>query len=445
MMNFSRILALLSLLTFSSHLRALDEYENDPIRYSDTIPNDAAQRLEQLMAAGKVKIDRKDAWSILLGLMKQFQIPQESQVMVFSKTSKQNDRISPQTPRVVYFGDDAYLGYTLGGSIEVSTIDPKLGPIFYLLEPDTPDTKPLHFERDQSCLSCHGGPFTPEIPGVLVRSVFPGPEGHPIMSQGSTVVDTTTPFSDRWGGWYVTGRHGSTLHRGNVTVVEKSDQTCEMNFKAGANITRLNQFFDTTPYPRKTSDIVALMVLEHQTSVQNELTKANQTTLRAMNMQTSLQRELGEKIDPEPVGTARRIIDHCAEHVLEALLFKDEAALPEGGIEGDPAFQSAFTGRAPQTADGRSLKDFQLLNRLFKYRCSFMIYSLTFRHLAAPLKKTVLQRLSAVLTGADTSETFSYLPIKERTHILSILAATLPHAPKSWKATTSSAPATVTR
>ncbi len=433
MTNSTRNLALLGLLIFSGQLRALDEYESEPIRYSDTAPNDAAQKLERLMATGKVKIDRKDAWSILLGLMKQFQIPQESQVMVFSKTSKQNDRISPQTPRVVYFGDDAYIGYSLGGSIEVSTIDPKLGPIFYLLDPNTASSEPLHFERDQSCLSCHGGPFTPEIPGVIVRSVFPGPEGHPIMSQGSTVVDTTTPFSDRWGGWYVTGRHGSVLHRGNVTVIEKSDQTCEMNFKAGANITRLNQFFDTTPYPRKTSDIVALMVLEHQTSVQNELTKANQTTLRAMNMQTSLQRELGEKIDQEPVGTARRIIDHCAEHVLEALLFKDEAALPEGGIEGDPAFQSAFTRRAPQTADGRSLKDFQLLNRLFKYRCSFMIYSLTFQHLAAPLKKTVLQRLTAVLTGADASDTFNYLPAKERTHILSILSTTLPDAPKSWR------------
>lgn len=416
-----------------SLLLSEDEYENAPIRYSDTTPNDATQRLESLMAAGKVKIDRTDAWTVLRDVMKQFDIPQESQVMVFSKTSKQNDRISPQTPRVVYFGDNAYIGYCLGGSIEVATIDPKLGPIFYLLDPDEEPAKPLHFQRDNSCLSCHGGPFTPEVPGVIVRSVYPGPEGHPIMSQGSTVVDSTTPFADRWGGWYVTGKHGSVLHRGNVTATEKNDQTIDIDFKAGANVTNLSRFFDVTPYKRKQSDIVALMVLEHQTSVQNILTKANQSSLRAMHMQTSLQRELGETVMSEPTGTARRIIDHCAEDVVEALLFKGEAALPDGGIEGDPAFQTAFTKRAPQSSDGRSLKDFQLLRRLFKYRCSYMVYSLTFQHLTAPLKQTVLTRLWTVLEGKDTSGEYGYLGETERGHIRRILAETLPGAPAEWK------------
>ncbi len=424
---------LVSSFCLPSLLQAEDEYENAPIRYSETTPNDATQRLESLMAAGKVKIDRTDAWTVLRDVMKQFDIPQESQVMVFSKTSKQNDRISPQTPRVVYFGDNAYVGYCLGGSIEVATIDPKLGPIFYLLDPYEVPAKPLHFQRDNSCLSCHGGPFTPEVPGVIVRSVYPGPEGHPIMSQGSTVVDTTTPFSDRWGGWYVTGRHGSVLHRGNVTATEKNDQTINIDFKAGANITNLAKFFDSTPYKRKQSDIVALMVLEHQTSVQNILTKANHAALRAMHMQTSLQRELGETVMSEPTGTARRIIDHAAEDVVDALLFKDEAALPEGGIEGDPAFQTAFTKRAPQSSDGRSLKDFQLLHRLFKHRCSYMVYSLTFQHLTAPLKQTVLARLWTILDGKDTTGHFDYLTTTERSHIRRILAETLPGAPAEWK------------
>ena len=432
-MNRLLFQSLLMLALLATSALAMDEYENAPIRYSDTKPNDAAQRLEGLMAEGKVKIDRTDPWTVLRDLMKHLNIPAESQVMVFSKTSKQNDRIHPQTPRVVYFGDDAYVGYCLGGSIEVSTIDPKLGPIFYLLDPYEEPKKPLHFERDQSCLSCHGGPFTPEVPGVIVRSVFPGPEGHPIMSQGSTVVDTTTPFSDRWGGWYVTGRHGSELHRGNVTAIETDDHNCEIDFEKGANITNLSKLFDTSPYKRKTSDIVALMVLEHQTSVQNVLTKANHTSLRAMHMQTSLQRELGEKVMTEPTGTARRIIDHCADDVVEALLFKDEAVLPDGGIEGDPAFQTAFTKRAPQSSDGRSLKDFQLLNRLFKYRCSYMVYSLTFQHLTPALKNTVFERLWSVLDGKDTTGEFDYLSDSERGHIRRILAETLPGVPAAWK------------
>ena len=423
-MNLRRLPPLLVLALSALSAQAENEYEQAPIHYSETQPRDAAYEMEKLMLAGKLKIDRSDAWSVLRGVLKQFRIPEESQVMVFSKTSKQNDRISPQTPRVIYFSDDAYVGYSVGGALEISTIDPRLGPIFYLLDPSVEDSKPLHFERDQSCLSCHGGPFTPEVPGVLVRSVFPGPEGHPIMSQGSTVVDTTTPFSDRWGGWYVTGKHGDTLHRGNVTARENPDNTCDMPVEKGANVTDLTSFFDTSPYKRKKSDIVALMVLEHQTSVQNILTKANHTSMRAMHMQSSLQKELGEKVESEPVGTARRIIDHCAEDVVEALLFKDEAALPEGGIEGEEDFQIAFTASASQSKDGRSLKDFQLNTRLFKHRCSFMIHSLTFRNLNPHLKKTVLARLDDILEGRDRSGAFDYLGSSERGHILAILRDT---------------------
>ena len=422
--------ALFSMGAAVSH--AENEYENAPIRYSDTVPNDAAQRLEKAQEDGKVKITREGDWEILKQLLKQFNIPFESQVMVFSKTSKQNDRIGPETPRVVYFGDNAYVGYCLGGSIEVSVIDPKLGPIFYLADPHVDEKEPIRFTRDQSCLSCHGGPFSPEVPGVIVRSVFPGAEGHPIMSQGSTVVDTSTPFSDRWGGWYVTGKHGTALHRGNVTAKEEGENVT-MNFQAGANARSLEKFFDTSPYPRKVSDIVALMVLEHQTSTQNVLTKANQASMRAMFMQQSLQRELGEKVETQPTGTARRIIDHCAEDVVDALLFKDEAALPEGGIEGDPAFQQAFTKNSPQTKDGRSLKDFQLLNRLFKYRCSYMVYSLTFRSLMPQLKETVLTNLWDVLGGKDPAGRYAYLAASEKKNIQKILAETLDGAPAAWK------------
>jgi hypothetical protein len=166
------------------------------------------------------------------------------------------------------------------------------------------------------------------------------------------------------------------------------------------------------------------MVLEHQTSVQNVLTKANQTSMRAMLMQTSLQKELGEPVQNEPVGTARRIIDHMAEDVVEALLFKDEAALPDGGIEGEEDFQTAFTAKALRSKEGRSLKDFQLLNRLFKHRCSFMIHSLTFQHLEPHLKKTVLGMLGDILAGKDASGVYDYLGETERGHILAILRDT---------------------
>ncbi|HAL71439.1 MAG TPA: hypothetical protein DCP71_06650, partial [Verrucomicrobiales bacterium] len=128
---------------------------------------------------------------------------------------------------------------------------------------------------------------------------------------------------------------------------------------------------------------------------------------------------------PQPVGTAQRIISHSAEDVLDALLFKDEAELPEGGIEGDEAFQAAFAQKAPRSADGRSLKDFQLLNRLFKYRCSYMIHSRTFTQMQPHLKQAVLTRLETILKGEDTSERYDYLGESERKHIRTILAETV--------------------
>lgn len=430
--NLRLCLAVLAGLAGGLSVRAENEYENAPINYSETAPDDAAQRLEKAQVEGKVRITREDDWSILRQVLKHFDIPFESQVMVFSKTSKQNDRINPETPRVVYFGDNAYVGYCLGGAIEVSVVDAKLGPIFYLLDPHVDEKEPLRFQRDQSCLSCHGGPFSPEVPGVIVRSVYPGPEGHPIMSQGSTVVDTTTPFEERWGGYYVTGKHGDFRHRGNVTA-EENGESVTMDLHKGANATSLERFFDTSPYPRKVSDIVALMVLEHQTSTQNILTKANHTSMRAMYMQKNLQRELGEKVLDEPVGTARRIIDHCTEDVLDAILFKDEAALPPGGIEGDVAFQQAFSRNGPQSSDGRSLKDFQLLSRLFKYRCSYMVYSITFRNLMPQLKQSVLDGLWKALEQGDPGGRYGYLTASERKNIQRILVDTLPDAPAAWR------------
>jgi hypothetical protein len=425
-----RLTCLLILLSVTAW--ADDAYEQAPIHYTATAPDDAATRLERLQEQGKAAIQRGSHWTVLHSLLQHFKIAEASQVMVFSKTSKQNDRIGPATPRVIYFNDESYVGYSVGGQMEIATIDATLGPIFYLADPDTAEDQPIRFVRDQSCLSCHGGPFSPDVPGLLVRSVFPDERGHPIMSQGSRVVDTTTPFEQRWGGWYVTGRHGSLVHQGNVTAQENGESVV-LDLKPGQNITDLSTFFDTDAYPRKTSDIVALMVLEHQTSTQNNLTKANHAALRAMHMQQSLQKELGEPVLAEPTGTARRIIDHSAEDVLDALLFKDEAPLPEGGIEGSADFPIAFAKNAPETLDGRALKDFQLLTRLFKYRCSYLIHGLTFQHLTPPLKQTVLAKLWQALQGNDPTQRYAYLGDSERQHISRILIETLPNLPAEWQ------------
>jgi hypothetical protein len=167
------------------------------------------------------------------------------------------------------------------------------------------------------------------------------------------------------------------------------------------------------------------MVLEHQTSTQNALTKAAHAAQRAMHMQTSLQKELGEPVSEVPSGTAERIIQHAVDDALDVLLFKDEAALPKGGIQGDAAFVEAFTANAPVSKEGRTLKDMQLLNRLFKYRCSYLIYGITFKNLIPQLKQPLLASLHRILTSDTPPERYAYLQRTERQHIHQILLETL--------------------
>jgi hypothetical protein len=414
---FQRILSL-CLCTICCYAPAEDEYERAPISYS------AAQAKDAVAALSKKPVSwtREGTNPLLRQLMKQLGIPEASQVLVFSKTSAQNNRISPATPRAIWFGDEAYLGYAQGGLIELSAIDPVLGPVFYTLDPNEPASKPLSFQRDQSCLSCHGGTFTDGIPGVLVRSVTPSSTGHPIFNQGSTVVDWMTPFEKRWGGWYVTGKHGAGVHRGN-TLGKEEGEGVHFDPTDGQNVTKLGSYFDSRGYLRESSDIVALMILEHQTGTQNVLTRAQHSAMRAVEMQRSLAKELGEPVPASPTGTALRIIQHAAEDVLDALLFRDEAALPSGGIEGDAEFVQQFSANARKAKDGRSLKDLQCLERLFKYRCSYLIYGTMFKALQPDLKAAVMARLELALAGAD--ERYSYLKEAERGHIKQILADTL--------------------
>ena len=89
--------------------------------------------------------------------------------------------------------------------MEVTCIDPVLGPVFYSFDPGTVATGHPRFNRDADCLRCHGGNFIRDIPSVFVRSIPTDGSGDPLLALGSVLVDTTTPFADRWGGWYVTG------------------------------------------------------------------------------------------------------------------------------------------------------------------------------------------------------------------------------------------------
>ncbi|MCK6501474.1 MAG: hypothetical protein L6Q38_18505, partial [Nitrospira sp.] len=352
------------------------------------------------------------------------QVPVESQVLVFSKTSLQRDLIHPKQPRSIYFNDDLYIGWVPGGLMEVTVTDPELGMVFYKL--DSRDvTKPLRFERDGDCLSCHGGSMTRNWPGLMVRSVYPDLRGEPISSAGGFLVTHETPIEDRWGGWYVTGRHGKARHLGNA-IAEPIPQGAEIDREAGANVEKLNRFFDTTRYLTAESDIVALMILEHQVMVHNRLCEGALRVRKWSHYQRQLQKEMGDPVTSEPTGTALRVIQSETERILEALLFCDEAALPEGGIQGNPEYQKAFIANRRPDPEGRSLKDLDLQQRLFRHRCSYLIYSEAFTALPADLKRSVYRRLDEILTAETPPPKYRHLPAEERRVIRRILRATAP-------------------
>lgn len=409
------------LLSLGALAQGTPDYELPPIEYSTRTPTNRISRMERDLSARRPKVTEA---AFVRWLLKETGVPESSQVLVFSKTSLQRDLIQPRQPRAMYFSDDLYLGWVPGGLMEVGISDPDLGIVFYALDARDPE-KPLHFARDGECLSCHGGSMTRNWPGLMVRSVFPDLKGEPLTAAGSFLVTHETPIEQRWGGWYVTGQHGATRHLGNA-IAEESDREARIDRESGANLRQLDRFFDTQRYPRPDSDIVALMVFEHQVMVHNRLCEGGLRVRKWSHYQRQLQKELGEVIQTEPVGTALRVVTSETDRILESLLFCDEAAMPTGGVQGAGDFEKGFAGNRRPDAQGRSLKDLDLKTRLFAYRCSYMIYSPSFDSMPAALKTSVYRKLDAILTAATPPQRYQHLPRAERTAIREILLATKP-------------------
>ena len=201
--NLGLIAALLSVVVGGAW--AVEPYEQSPMNYSASQPNDAITRLQARLKSGAVKFNGRDR-ELMSELLRELKVPVESQVLVFSKTSLQRERISPDHPRAIYFSDDCYVGWVPSGLMEVTVIDPLLGPVFYQLDPAKARTATgPTFKRDSDCLRCHGGTFVRDIPSVFVRSLHTDANGEMLLQGGSEVVDFRTPFTNRWGGWDVTG------------------------------------------------------------------------------------------------------------------------------------------------------------------------------------------------------------------------------------------------
>lgn len=420
-----------ALFTGASAARAQSapDYEQAPVSYSATAPQDALAKIQARIAAGELAFAGSEQQA-LRTLLEALGVRVETQTCVFSKTSLQRGRIRPERPRVLYFSDSVYVGWVPGGLMEVTAIDPQLGPVFYSFELAPARNRPPTIVRDSDCLRCHGGTFVRDVPGVFARSIFPDASGEPLLRHGTLVVDDETPFEQRWGGWYVTGYRGKEPHRGNVIASEQGDR---LVFNPTAKRPEeLSEFFDPADYLKPTSDVVALLVLEHQMAMQNSLTRAGFTCRKMIAYQHGLQTTFKEAVTDEPAyDSVKSVFASAVQDVVDHLLFRRAAPLPEG-VVGNAEFKQAFVEGVPRNRSGHALKDLQLRERIFAQRCSYLIYSEMFRALPAPLKRGILDRLHAALRGPDPKDRYAYLPAEEKQRIYEILVETHPDAKLHW-------------
>jgi len=430
-----RVWLLLSVvsLAFAGILWALQGHDENPdfpaipsdhtaIHYSEP-SNDPVAHLVREIEKGEATLEFQPKWGYLPSLLQHLGINPDSQLLVFSKTSSQVEHISPATPRAIYFNDEVAVGYVQGGrALEIASLDPSRGMIFYTLDMQRSDP-PSFGRQDMACLQCHMSPATLNIPGIMVSSVYPTDEQSPYGRRGSYVTDHRTPIEDRWGGWYVTGLHGAVHHRGNTPVDGFAATLPESDLPASQNLKSLEGRLNIAAYMSPGSDIVALMALEHQTHMVSLFIRIGWET-RVAIADGNL-KEFSARLDSD------------VEEIVSYMLFSDEAPL-RAPIRGVSTFTQTFSQRGPRDQKGRSLRDFDLHQRMFRYPLSYMIYSEAFDAIPGIARERIYQRLFDVLTGKDSTKQFAGLSADDRRAIIEILRDTKPNLPAYWKA---SAPA----
>jgi hypothetical protein len=378
---------------------------------------DAVAVLGEQIQKRQVTLDyQKNELGYLPSLLKHLDVNVDSQMLVFSKTSFHADLIGPTKPRAVYFNDDVFVGVAQRGDIELAALDPAEGLVFYSLDA-TPGQAPRFLRRDAVCATCHGLSGSSSL---LTQSVFPDPDGNALFLPGLTPPppDHTTPIEQRWGGWYVTGTHGSQRHMGNAVVPDPYSSS-DLQQEGTQNLTSLKTKVDLSRYMAQTSDLIALMTFEHQ--------------LRMVNLIARISRQAREvEKSGNADGAATDGLKAGIEEMLQYMLFVEEAPLREP-LHGVSSFAATFPARGPRDSEGRSLRDFDLQTRVFRYPLSYMIYSASFETIPDSVKAQLYKRLYDILTNRDTSSAFARVSTIDRKAIFGILRATKPNLPDYWR------------
>lgn len=158
---------------------------------------DRVAALNLALSAGSVSLARDERMGYLRSVLSALDVPEESQLLVFSKTGAQRAHTSPKNPRALYFNQSVAVGYVPGApSLELAAHDPQRGLVFYTLD-QAAGVAPA-FTRQTGCLACHVTPGTLGVPGAIARShmvdrggnVVPG---EPVVSVDQSTIHTARP------------------------------------------------------------------------------------------------------------------------------------------------------------------------------------------------------------------------------------------------------------
>ncbi len=394
---------------------------NDPaIRYSTAPLNNAVVEVNKQLQDRAVQLTFEGRSGFLRSALEALQIPVDSQLLVFSRTSLQAKRINEGNPRALFFNDRVALGWVRDGDVlEVAAHDESQGMVFYTLEQRADvTTGPPQFKRAFECLGCHVSGDTLRVPGLLMFSTT-----RPDQPQGfglPRAVDQGSPLTQRFGGWFVTGRTGSAPHMGNDVAA--------LDGRVSREIASVEGLFDADGYRALSSDIVAHLVFAHQKGMTNLLTRASWEARAA-------DPSLHPPFTPTPGEDARVAVmmSGVAREVVDYLLFIDETMLTDR-VRGESGFAERFSTIGPRDRKGRSLHELDLNRRLMKYPCSYLIYSPAFDALPPGAKDPIYKRMWQVLSGEERDARYrSALSLADRQAIVDILRDTKKDLPRYFQ------------
>ena len=394
---------------------------DDPaIRYSTTPLNNAVVDVNRKLQDGAIQLTFEGRSGFLRSALEALQIPVDSQLLVFSRTSLQGKLINEQNPRALFFNDRVALGWVRGGDVlEVAAHDEAAGMVFYTLEQRADATSgPPQFKRAFECLGCHVTGNTLGVPGLLMFSTT---RAEPSQFSGlPRPIDHGDSLGRRFGGWFVTGRAGSVPHMGN--------EVAALDGRPSRELASVEGLFDADGYRARSSDIVAHLVLTHQAGMTNLLTRAGWEARAAGS-------SLRPPFTPTPGQEARIavVMSGVASEVVDYLLFIDEAKLTDR-VRGGSGFAERFSASGPRDRKGRSLYEVDLNRRLMKYPCSYLIYSPAFDALPPLAKDPIYRRLWEVLSGQEQDARYrSALSRADRQSIVEILRDTKKDLPRYFQ------------